>query len=472
MANIKNILEKLTAMAAAEKNPTGPKFPGYWKGTDPASAAKKKMVGGAEESIIKDLSKTSKKKTLEWKLQNQYGSLKTTPVSERVVLPSNPNDPVQYNPSKPSNRDSTEVEVTPVPDPNVQKSELPGSATSTIDDETRLRAMKFLTPGQPGSQKDAPGINRAAWSPELLKKYDTEVKTTQPSSAVTPKTTTVASTPRKAQPTRPVSVANNNLIQSIADVESGGRSDVVSPKGAMGKMQVLPSTAKSPGFGVAPAKSMSASELERVGKDYFNAMLNRYGGNKKLALIAYNMGPGATDQWIARGADPRALPAETQRYVPKVLDRYSQLNMPIKENNLKKTSIDKLLDEFSNLLEYGNTQDPNQQTTTPRSTATTQSTNAKTTAQLQKEKQDQQLDITTAKSFMSGLETSAGSNLDVNAAASAVTKIADNKPLTAPEQTAISTLTPLVAKAAETPQTSSALKTSLRTAAQLTKLGK
>ena len=44
------------SMDSSEHKPTGPKFPGYWKGTDSASQAKNKMVGGsAEESIIKDL---------------------------------------------------------------------------------------------------------------------------------------------------------------------------------------------------------------------------------------------------------------------------------------------------------------------------------------------------------------------------------------------------------------------------------
>ena len=46
-------------MAAAKKKPTGPKFTGKWKGTDPASAAKDKYVGGSmEESIFKELEET------------------------------------------------------------------------------------------------------------------------------------------------------------------------------------------------------------------------------------------------------------------------------------------------------------------------------------------------------------------------------------------------------------------------------
>lgn len=60
--SMKDLLGKLArideSMKSDAKKPTGPKFPGYWKGTDKASQAKNKMVGGsAEESIIKDLEK-------------------------------------------------------------------------------------------------------------------------------------------------------------------------------------------------------------------------------------------------------------------------------------------------------------------------------------------------------------------------------------------------------------------------------
>jgi len=60
--SMKDILGKLArideSMKSDAKKSTGPKFPGYWKGTDKASQAKNKMVGGtAEESILKDLEK-------------------------------------------------------------------------------------------------------------------------------------------------------------------------------------------------------------------------------------------------------------------------------------------------------------------------------------------------------------------------------------------------------------------------------
>jgi soluble lytic murein transglycosylase-like protein len=89
---------------------------------------------------------------------------------------------------------------------------------------------------------------------------------------------------------------------------------LTSPKGAQGEMQVMPGTSRDPGYGVTPARDGSPDELARVGRDYANTLLERY-GDPKLAAIAYNMGPGATDKWLAAGADPSKLPKETQGYV-------------------------------------------------------------------------------------------------------------------------------------------------------------
>mgnify|MGYP003352074698 CR=1 FL=1 len=106
----------------------------------------------------------------------------------------------------------------------------------------------------------------------------------------------------------------------IATVESGGNAAAVSPKGAVGVMQVMPNTLKDPGYGVTPAKDDSAAELKRVGEEYYGAMQNRY-KNDTLAAIAYNMGPNKTDEWLAAGGDFSKLPKETQDYVQKVMGK-------------------------------------------------------------------------------------------------------------------------------------------------------
>ena len=110
------------------------------------------------------------------------------------------------------------------------------------------------------------------------------------------------------------------LRAQIMEKESGGRrydkegNLLTSSKGALGEMQVMPATARDPGFGIRPARDNSPDELRRVGDEYAAVLLSRY-RDPKLAMIAYNMGPGATDKWLAAGADPRRLPKETQGYI-------------------------------------------------------------------------------------------------------------------------------------------------------------
>ena len=114
------------------------------------------------------------------------------------------------------------------------------------------------------------------------------------------------------------------LVAAVKQAESrgkrykdDGKTLTTSPKGALGEMQVMPKTIKDPGFGVIPAKSSSPDEIARVGRDYLQAMTQKYGDTEK-ALVAYNWGPGSTDKWIAAGAKPEALPEETRTYVQRV----------------------------------------------------------------------------------------------------------------------------------------------------------
>ena len=73
--DLRNLLGKLTliegTMKSAERHPTGPKFTGQWKGTD-AGTPGNKMVGSAEESILKDLSKGPTPKTREQELAEAF----------------------------------------------------------------------------------------------------------------------------------------------------------------------------------------------------------------------------------------------------------------------------------------------------------------------------------------------------------------------------------------------------------------
>jgi hypothetical protein len=105
--------------------------------------------------------------------------------------------------------------------------------------------------------------------------------------------------------------------------ESGGKrydkegNLLTSSKGALGERQVMPATIKDPGFGIKAARNDSPDEIARVGEEYLDVMLNRY-KDPKLAMIAYNMGPTATDKWLMAGADINKLPKETRGYIAGV----------------------------------------------------------------------------------------------------------------------------------------------------------
>ena len=110
----------------------------------------------------------------------------------------------------------------------------------------------------------------------------------------------------------------DELVNRVIFQESRGNPNAVSPVGAAGLMQVMPGTARSPGFGVKPLdwnQRFNAQENRRFGEDYLAAMLDRYGGDVNKALAAYNWGAGRADKW---SGDPRALPAETRDYIANI----------------------------------------------------------------------------------------------------------------------------------------------------------
>lgn len=106
-----------------------------------------------------------------------------------------------------------------------------------------------------------------------------------------------------------------DLLKAIAKVESNFNPRAVSPKGAMGVMQLIPSTARLVGV----SDPFDPVENIHGGAKYLRMLLDEF-GDLKLSLAAYNAGPEAVRQY--RGIPP--FP-ETINYVKNVLEYYRAL---------------------------------------------------------------------------------------------------------------------------------------------------
>lgn len=104
-----------------------------------------------------------------------------------------------------------------------------------------------------------------------------------------------------------------NLVRSVIKVESNFNPNAVSRKGAMGLMQLMPSTARS----LHVTNPFDPQQNVDAGVRHLKQLLESYGGNIKLSLAAYNAGAGA----VARSAGvPRF--SETQNYVRRITELY------------------------------------------------------------------------------------------------------------------------------------------------------
>jgi soluble lytic murein transglycosylase-like protein len=119
------------------------------------------------------------------------------------------------------------------------------------------------------------------------------------------------------------------LLKALIAAESGFDASAVSPKGAVGLMQIMPATAQRWGVKGDPKTSIEEKLADpavniKAGTRYLRYLLDRFRGNLELALAAYNAGEGSV---IRAG---RQVPnfRETQNYVQTVLQLYEMLKPP------------------------------------------------------------------------------------------------------------------------------------------------
>jgi soluble lytic murein transglycosylase-like protein len=103
-----------------------------------------------------------------------------------------------------------------------------------------------------------------------------------------------------------------DLIKAVMSVESGGDPNALSPAGAQGLMQLMPTTATDLGV----RNPFDPAENIMAGTRYLRQLLDRYWGNVRLALAAYNWGMGNLEK------RPETMPTETKSYILKVENLY------------------------------------------------------------------------------------------------------------------------------------------------------
>lgn len=129
------------------------------------------------------------------------------------------------------------------------------------------------------------------------------------------------------------------LVAAVIFAESSGNPAAVSPKGAVGLMQIMPDT----GDWIAEKLSLAdhsteklteASHNIRLGCWYLAYLLDKYGDDREIALAAYNAGPGNVDKWLGderygeNGKLTNIPFEETRNYVARVkaaLKKYTEL---------------------------------------------------------------------------------------------------------------------------------------------------
>ena len=103
---------------------------------------------------------------------------------------------------------------------------------------------------------------------------------------------------------------DEDLVRAVVQVESGGNPNAVSPKGAMGLMQLMPRTAEAMGV----SNPFDPAQNLRGGVRLLRGLLNEF-GDVRLALAAYHAGGPAVRQY---GGVPPYV--ETQKFVQRVME--------------------------------------------------------------------------------------------------------------------------------------------------------
>ncbi len=151
----------------------------------------------------------------------------------------------------------------------------------------------------------------------LVTGYETEAEPPAPPVAPTPVAKTAAPILSPHELVEAAAKRNGlpaGFVHSVVKAESGYNVAALSPKGAIGLMQLMPGTAQAHN-----ADPHDPAQNVEAGAAYLRELLIKYDGDARRALAAYNAGPGAVDKY--NGVPPYS---ETQTYIERVLKNYKR----------------------------------------------------------------------------------------------------------------------------------------------------
>ena len=120
----------------------------------------------------------------------------------------------------------------------------------------------------------------------------------------------------------------------LVRAESGFRPKVTSPVGAVGLTQVMPSTARWLEPGTTRTDLMEPSTNLRLGFKYLRQLIDEYEGNERLALTAFNRGPGTVNKLLKRGRNPdngyadKVLTGKSAKHVALMNKKFGKKRRP------------------------------------------------------------------------------------------------------------------------------------------------
>ncbi len=195
-----------------------------------------------------------------------------------------------------------------------------GGEYATLTSGLRIRAEKHETKGGIVRLHTSTGVIEVPES--AVAQFEVEEYTPAPPPAAAP-VVSAPSVPAPEPPATPQELIERAavkaglppaIVHSVARAESGYRPDAVSPKGAIGLMQLMPATAAE-----LSADPHDPRQNAEAGARYLREMLVKYDGDVAKALAAYNAGPAAVDKY--NGVPPYS---ETRSYVTRVINDYKR----------------------------------------------------------------------------------------------------------------------------------------------------